>query len=82
MGKSRIPFGFSLASRLGNAQAPIFQSSGLKNKKSAQASLADFFVLIPGCAKSVHRGDAENRTRVQTSSQKDFYILSSFLIFD
>ena len=29
----------------------------------------------------VKSGDAENRTRVQTSSQKAFYILSSFLIF-
>ena len=27
-------------------------------------------------------GDAENRTRVQTSSQKAFYIFISFLIFD
>ncbi|CAM1334940.1 protein of unknown function [Tenacibaculum aestuariivivum] len=27
-------------------------------------------------------GDAENRTRVQTSSSKAFYILSSFLVFD
>jgi sulfopyruvate decarboxylase TPP-binding subunit len=64
MGKSRIPFGFSLASRLGNAQALIFQSSGLKNKKSAQASLADFFVLIPGYAKSVHRGPEESKVEL------------------
>tara|TARA_B100001059_G_scaffold213650_1_gene229682 strand:+ start:180 stop:473 length:294 start_codon:yes stop_codon:yes gene_type:complete len=52
----RIPFGFSLASRLGNALALIFQRSGLKNKKSAQASLADFFVLIPDCARSLQSG--------------------------
>jgi sulfopyruvate decarboxylase TPP-binding subunit len=52
----RIPFGFSLASRLGNALVLIFQSSGLKNKKSAQASLADFSYLIPDCARSLHRG--------------------------
>jgi len=59
----RIPFGFSLASRLGNALTLIFQSSGLINKKSAQASLADFFVLIPDCARSLHRG--ANRSEVE-----------------
>jgi hypothetical protein len=34
----------------------LFYIKVVLNKKSAQASLADFFVFIPGCARSLHRG--------------------------
>ena len=75
----RITLGFSLASRLGNALALSLQSRGLK-LKICSSKLGRFFYLIPGCARSLHRGDAENRTRVQTSSLKAFYIHSFCLI--
>ncbi len=52
----RITGSFSLASLLGNALALSLQSRGLK-LKICSSELGRFFCLIPGCARSLHRGD-------------------------
>ena len=52
----RITGGFSLTSRLGNALALSLQSKGLKTKNLLKQAWQIFFLLIPSCARSLHRG--------------------------
>ena len=66
----------SLASRLGNVLILSLQSKGLKTKNLLKQAWQIFLFLILMSIRSLYRGDAGNRTRVQTSNRKAFYMRS------
>jgi len=73
----------SLVSRSVNTANCSFRTDILKREKLLKLKYLAIFISFNLYSLAVlNRGDAGNRTRVQTSGQKAFYILSFYLIFD